>query len=65
MIELHLQNLLIHPGHLLDRLYSSWQGLQLDEEVLGLPDTNGFLLESKHTHPYMQHIISSVHRSGA
>lgn len=43
----NLQDLLIHLGHFLDRLHSSWQRFQFKEEVLGLPDTDGFFLEMK------------------
>lgn len=57
--KLHPQYILIHLGHLLDRLHSSWQGLQLYEEVFGLPDTDGFFLESKHTH---RHMHAAYHR---
>ena len=48
---MHLQDILIHLGHFLDGLHSSWEGLQLYEEVLGLPDTAGFSLSpSTHAH---------------
>lgn len=64
MSEMHHQDLLIHLGHLLDRLHSSRQWFQFYEEVLGLPDTDGFFLDSKKQQQYaywLGHAQSEVH----
>lgn len=56
-----LEDILLHLCHLLDCLHSSWQRVQVNEEVLWLPDTDGFFLEFKNkTQTWLMHTHAHV-----